>query len=468
MSFEVPGFLIEQLIGFGGSGEVWRARDERSGALVALKRLRSDSHAHGDPESRDRLRREAALLAGLAGPHVLPMRDLLITEHGPVLVLDYAEGGSLAGLLGARGRLEPAELVTLGVPLARTLRDLHARGVVHGDISPANVLLTGDGRPMLADLGVARLLGETPRQAHGTDGYVDPLVRLGGPVTAASDVYALGTLLTEVATGQPLGDASAALLVDVVPPAVVRTLTACVSPVADERPAAAEVAEVLLTIGTPAPIRLAPVADVLASDLPVTTVVTPAPPAPPPAAAGPRRLPSRRALTTAAAALLLVAASVVAGLIWARSSGSEALASVGAARRAAPATDWRAVVDGLDQVRDDAFTAGDPDELEAAYLQGSGAMATESARLRALLDQRLVVRGLELQLVSVRPLSVADQRVVLEVTDRLAAYDLLDAAGHLVAHRPARTARTWRLELAAHGTAWRIASVAPAVAPAVG
>jgi hypothetical protein len=97
--------------------------------------------------------------------------------------------------------------------------------------------------------------------------------------------------------------------------------------------------------------------------------------------------------------------------------------------------------------------------LERVYVPGSAALATESARLRSLLDQRLVVRGLDLQVLAVRPLSVEADRAVLEVTDRLPAYDLLDATGRLRAHHAARSVRRWRIELADRGTSWRIAAV---------
>jgi hypothetical protein len=103
--------------------------------------------------------------------------------------------------------------------------------------------------------------------------------------------------------------------------------------------------------------------------------------------------------------------------------------------------------------------AGDPDALADAYVPGSAALATETARLQQLLDERLVVRGLELELVRVDPLSATGDHAVLEVTDRLPGYDLLDAAGRLLEHRPARGARTWRVELRRIDRAWRIADV---------
>src|SRR5689334_14729116 len=93
--WSLPGYVLDELIGFGGTGEVWRARDEASGRVVALKRVRPA----GGVVERDRLRREAAVLAGVASPHLVRLRTAVSTADGVVLVLDYAAGGSLASLL---------------------------------------------------------------------------------------------------------------------------------------------------------------------------------------------------------------------------------------------------------------------------------------------------------------------------------------------------------------------------------
>ena len=152
--FALDGYLVEELIGFGGSGEVWRARQADSGDTVALKRLRVRGAA-----ATERLRREAALLATMAGPHVIAVRRLLVEGDEAVLVMDFAAGGSLAGVLAARGMLPAAEVVTVLAPIAAALAAAHARDLVHGDLSPANILFAADGRPLLADFGVAQAVG---------------------------------------------------------------------------------------------------------------------------------------------------------------------------------------------------------------------------------------------------------------------------------------------------------------------
>ncbi len=122
--WSLPGYDVEALLGFGATGEVWRAREQATGDTVALKRLR----AGADPSAVDALRREASLLRSLDTPYVVRLRDVLGSGEGTVLVLDHAPGGSLAALLARRGSLEPGEVVTVGAPLAQALAAAHAAG----------------------------------------------------------------------------------------------------------------------------------------------------------------------------------------------------------------------------------------------------------------------------------------------------------------------------------------------------
>ena len=147
-----PGYECSRLLGRGASGEVWQARRVLDGEEVALKRVR----AGADDDAPARLRREAALLAVVEHEHLLPLRGVLPQPDGVVLVLPVAGGGSVAGLLRRRGRLRPGQVVTLAAPVASALAEVHSRGLVHADVAPGNVLLDADGRPLLADLGVAR------------------------------------------------------------------------------------------------------------------------------------------------------------------------------------------------------------------------------------------------------------------------------------------------------------------------
>jgi serine/threonine protein kinase len=196
-TWRIPGYVAEDLIGFGAAGEVWRGHDLVSGDVVALKRLRVP-----DDDGHARLRREAALLAALDHPHLLRLRDTVCTDDRWVLVLDYAAGSSLAALLLDRGRLRPGEIVTALSPVAAALAYAHSEGLVHGDVTPANVLFTSDGRPLLADLGIARVVcDEDPVRA--TPEYVDPAVAAGAAPGPATDVFAVGAIAFHALTGEP-------------------------------------------------------------------------------------------------------------------------------------------------------------------------------------------------------------------------------------------------------------------------
>jgi hypothetical protein len=193
----VPGYVLEQLLGRGGSGEVWRARPRGGGPPVAVKVL-----LRGDPE---RQVREAAMLSELDHPHLVRLhrvvrREVRGGDTEVALVLDLLAGGSLASLLARRGRLRPGEVVTTVAPVAAALAQAHDRGVVHGDLSPGNVVFTAEGRPVLTDLGTARLVGEAGR-AEVTPAYVDPVVARGGAPGPASDVFGVAAAAFHALTG---------------------------------------------------------------------------------------------------------------------------------------------------------------------------------------------------------------------------------------------------------------------------
>ena len=193
----VPGYVLEELLGRGGSGQVWRARPRSGGESVAIKVL-----VRGDPERQER---EAVLLGELDHPHLVRLHEVVRREVRDrpaqvALVLDLLAGGSLAALLARRGRLRPGEVVTTVAPVAAALAHAHERGVVHGDLSPGNVVFTAAGRPVLTDLGTARLVGDTAR-AEMTPAYVDPVVARGGAPGPASDVFGVAAAAFHALTG---------------------------------------------------------------------------------------------------------------------------------------------------------------------------------------------------------------------------------------------------------------------------
>jgi len=205
MAFSVPGYQVDRLIGYGSHAEVWSGRVAGDAEAVALKRIILP--AHGDPDGAAELVRsakaEASLLTALEHPSLIRLRQYVQTPAAVVLVMELAEGGSLGQLLRRRDRLSPAEVAAALSPIAAALAFAHAEGVLHGDVSAANILFTAAGQPKLADLGVARMLMARTEadRALGTPAYLDPVVAAGGAAGTASDVFSLGAVALHCLTG---------------------------------------------------------------------------------------------------------------------------------------------------------------------------------------------------------------------------------------------------------------------------
>ncbi|EXU64526.1 serine/threonine protein kinase [Streptomyces sp. PRh5] len=215
-------------IGRGGMGEVWRARDESLGRRVAVKCLKPLGSRH-DPSFtgvvRERFRREARVAAALQHRGVTVVHDFGEHEGGLYLVMELLEGRDLGRLLGdnARRPLPVPEVLDIAEQVAEALAYTHGQGVVHRDLKPANIMRLTDGTVKLCDFGIARLgddVGFTSRLtgtgvAMGTPHYMSPEQIAGDPVDHRSDLYSLGCVLYELATGAPpfaLDDAWAILV----------------------------------------------------------------------------------------------------------------------------------------------------------------------------------------------------------------------------------------------------------------
>jgi eukaryotic-like serine/threonine-protein kinase len=198
----VGDYELERQIGAGASGTVWRAHSRGPVArVVALKRL----PIGGGPGELDRLRREATLLTELDHPHVVRVLEVVHDGDGIALAMQFAPGGSLDDLLAERARLAPGEVVAVAAPVADALASAHRRGILHGDVKPANILFTSDGEPLLSDFGVARALGgrRTSDQVSGTAEYVAPELLDGADPNPRADVYSLGVVCYQALAGQP-------------------------------------------------------------------------------------------------------------------------------------------------------------------------------------------------------------------------------------------------------------------------
>jgi serine/threonine-protein kinase len=202
----------------GGMGTVWRARDERTGEIVAIKRLHP--YLVSDPDARRRLAREAAALEAVDHPAIIRPRGLIDDPDDPGLVMEFAEGQPLDKRLASGGPISPEEAVAIVGTVADALAVAHDAGIVHRDIKPANILVESSGAVHLVDFGIASLSESgdatitAPTDLVGTLRYTAP-ERLSGTVaTARSDVWALGAVLYELLVGTPAvaGDVTADLL----------------------------------------------------------------------------------------------------------------------------------------------------------------------------------------------------------------------------------------------------------------
>ena len=193
-------YRLHELLGRGGMSEVWRAEDLELGRDVAIKLLAADA-------DRARFEREARAVASLAHPNVMQLYDYGESEGRPYMVLEYVPGGTLEDRLRDGGPLPDDETNDIAVGIASGLAHAHARGVVHRDLKPANVLFDEEGRPKIADFGIARMAaGEgTLTEAGtvlGTAAYISPEQASGEPAGAASDVYSFGVMLYRMLAGR--------------------------------------------------------------------------------------------------------------------------------------------------------------------------------------------------------------------------------------------------------------------------
>lgn len=197
-------YTSPELIARGGMADVYKALDSALGRMVAIKVL-SDRCA-GDDELRTRFTREAHTAAGLTGiPNIVTIYDVGESAGRPHIVMEYLPGGSLADRL-RRGPVAPSEALAWLDQAARALDAAHARGVVHRDVKPGNLLVGPDGEVRVTDFGIARAAGHEALTAIGTvlgtSGYMAPEQALGERATAASDRYSLAVVAFELLTGQ--------------------------------------------------------------------------------------------------------------------------------------------------------------------------------------------------------------------------------------------------------------------------
>jgi tetratricopeptide (TPR) repeat protein/TolB-like protein len=267
-------YEVGSLLGAGGMGEVYRARDTRLDREVAVKVL--PVWAVADPERRHRLDKEARAVGALNHPNVVAVYDVGLESGVPYVVSELLEGETLAERL-RRGALPTGEGLDCARQIAAGLSAAHDKGLVHRDLKPANVFLTRAGVVKILDFGLVKRGSDVPRGDPappttatgvllGTVGYVSPEQVRGLPIDCRSDVFSLGAVLYEVFTGRrafpgsSLAEAVPAVLRDepppsaALPPAVDAVVRRCLRKDPAERFASAgEVHAALLRLSEPAP-----------------------------------------------------------------------------------------------------------------------------------------------------------------------------------------------------------------------
>src|SRR6266542_2273835 len=201
-------YEILEEIGRGGMGVIYRARQQHSRRIVAVKRILA--HEVNSHEALVRFRREAEAVASFDHPNILPIYEVSESEEGlPFFSMKYAEGGSLRAAAPAL-RTKPRECVRLIAKVARAMAYAHGKGVLHRDLQPGNILLDENGEPMVSDFGLAKWLDQSSDltrtlETLGTPGYIAPEQAecRAADLTSAADVYSLGAILFYLLTGRP-------------------------------------------------------------------------------------------------------------------------------------------------------------------------------------------------------------------------------------------------------------------------
>src|SRR5690606_11107163 len=202
-------YRLQERIGSGAMGVVWRAVDERLHRTVAVKQLllQPGTTPEETEEARQRTMREGRIAARLQHQNAIVVFDVAEHEGQPVLVMEYLPSRSLASVLAEQGVLPPMQVAQIGVQVASALTAAHMAGIVHRDLKPGNILLGDNGIAKITDFGISRALGDVAVTKSGilagTPAYLAPEVALGRDPAPASDVFSLGSTLYAAIEGEP-------------------------------------------------------------------------------------------------------------------------------------------------------------------------------------------------------------------------------------------------------------------------
>ncbi|MFJ3902760.1 serine/threonine-protein kinase [Streptomyces sp. NPDC090025] len=279
-------YRLLDVLGEGGMGTVWRARDEVLGREVAVKEVRAPEGLPDEDRDRlfERLEREARSAARITDRNVVTVYDVALDDGRPWIVMELVRGLTLAETLEAEGPLTPQRAAHVGAAVCAALRAAHAAGVLHRDVKPANVLLSNDGRVVLTDFGIAAVEGVSPLtmtgELIGSPEYLAPERAMGRTPGPAADLWSLGVLLYTAVEGvspfrreTPLDTLRAVVDEEPVPPAHTGPLAPVIAGLLakdpEERPSAADTENRLRVIGAGGAPRTEPVRSVPYASVPV-------------------------------------------------------------------------------------------------------------------------------------------------------------------------------------------------------
>ncbi len=512
----IPGFVPVRELGRGGSATVWLATEQRSVNSFAVKCLGRSPSTVDPGEAKSSVLREVRLLSRLDHEHLVKVHGVVelagTFDGGLGVVMDYAPGGSLGQLVSSRGRLGVGETVTILTPLAQALAYLHRQGMTHSDVSPGNVLFTAQGKPLLSDMGISRVVGDASGVPEsGTPGFVDPdpIVRGTAELQPQRDTYALAALGWYCLTGSAPDTAARrpplTLLVSAVPTALAVAIEAGLHPDGQQRPSAAELGVAVYRSAAPEAVDLS--VSVHATVVPELMTRR--------RGSGPRskrariaalfsrfRSPvagrtrrravapvsvRRRVASVVLAVGLVAGAGSVTTVWWAGQEGRRAnepglqgntgrgtvLDEVPAAAEVpAPAevpaaarglirsTNPEEAIRGLSAIRDTALSSGKFELLDHVNVQGSAAAASDGKLRDELIGAGLVLAGFSTTLTSVSVEGPpSPDRATVAVTVQTSAYEEREASGKVVGARPRGKPQELRVVLQRGEDAWGITEI---------
>ena len=362
-------YRLSEVIGHGGMGVVWRARDELLSRDVAVKEIvwPANLTEHERQTACHRATREAQMAARLNHPNVVRIYNIVEEDDHPWIVMEFLPYRSLRDIVRDEGPLTPSQAAKVGLGILAALRAAHAEGVEHRDVKPANVLIGPEDRVVLTDFGIARPADTTTLTTAGiligSPSYIAPERARGGPSGAPGDLWGLGASLYAAVEGHPpferehvLATLTAVVTDDPEPATRAGPLWPVIDGLLrknpDERLAAAETGQLLRRIAAPAPPAPAASEPAPTAAFPAdaTTEAAPAEPAPgepvpaepdapgpqdsrPPASSGSQRSRRPRAAVLGAAALAVIAAGATALALALTSSPQRQTASPSAGPR---------------------------------------------------------------------------------------------------------------------------------------